>query len=147
MKTTSTLARRNNVVIALHLVWTTQERKPLIQICIETDLYACIIAEATTLCCQVLAIGGMPDHVHLIVLLHPTTSVSSLMKQIKGVSSHLMNHTLLPGKNFRWQDGYFAFSMSRSHRDAAVLYVQNQKHHHANQTLRPAWESGDESAD
>ncbi|WP_394796350.1 IS200/IS605 family transposase [Armatimonas sp.] len=135
------MSRRNSVAIALHLVWTTHERKPLIQSEFEAAVYACIIAESTALHCTVLAIGGMPDHVHLIILLHPTTPLSKLMQQIKGTSSHLINHVLFPEGSFRWRDGYAAFSMSRNHRDAAVLYVQNQKLHHADQTLRAHWEA------
>lgn len=139
-------SRHNNVALAIHIVWTTQSREPRLVEAIEDSVYACILAEAQKLKCQPLAIGGMPDHVHLIVLLHPTISLSKLIQQTKGSSSHLINHVLVPGDSFHWATTYAAFSMSRRHRDRAVVYVQNQKFHHANQTVHPHWEPALESA-
>ena len=54
----------------------------------------------------------MPDHVHLLVELHPTVSVSALAKEVKGASSHAAAHLLRAGPSFRWQTGYGAFSVS-----------------------------------
>jgi len=139
-------SRHNNVALAVHLIWTTQDRECRITETIEGSVYACILAEAKRLKCQPLAIGGMPDHVHLIVLLHPTTCLSKLVQQVKGSSTHLINHLLAPGGGFRWAATYAAFSMSRSHRDRAVAYVQNQKLHHSGQTTYSFWEPAVESA-
>lgn len=133
-------SRHNNVAIAIHVTWTTQDRESRITEAIENSVYACIVAEATALKCKVLAINGMPDHVHVVLLLHPTACLSKLMNQMKGSSSHLINHVLMPGEGFRWDTTYAAFSMSRRHRDRAVAYVQNQKLHHATQTTYSYWE-------
>ena len=133
-------SRHNNVAIAIHVIWTTQDREPRIIEAIESSVYVCIVAEATKLECKVLAINGMPDHVHVVLLLHPTTCLSKLMNQMKGSSSHLVNHVLVPGGGFRWDMTYATFSMSRCHRDRAVAYIQNQKLHHASQTTYSYWE-------
>lgn len=141
MKTQPTFSsRHNNVAIAIHVIWTTQDRETRIIEAIESSVYACIVAEATKLKCKVLAINGMPDHVHLVLLLHPIVCLSKLMNQMKGSSSHLINHVLVLGGGFRWDTTYAAFSLSRRHRDRAVAYVQNQKLHHSNQTTYSYWE-------
>jgi putative transposase len=135
--------KRNNVALAVHVVWGTKDRLPLIDGLWETQLHQCICSEVTRLRCTAIAIGGTEDHVHLIVLLHPTVSLSHLLQQVKGVSSHMVNHTLQPAQPFRWNEGYSAFSMSRSHRDRAVVYVLSQKQHHARQTIESFFELPD----
>ena len=66
-----------------------------------------------------------PDHTHIFVGLHPTMSVSKLIEQIKSGSSNWLNEKkYIPGK-FSWQDGYGAFSYSKSHIDKVVKYILN----------------------
>ena len=141
MKAIYARSRRNRVANALHIVWTTTQRAPMVTDDIEARVYRTITAEAEKLGATVLAIGGMPDHVHLIVLLPAKTALATLMQQIKGVSAHVIN-TAMPGEvpRLRWANGYSAFSMSRSHRDAAVAYVRDQKLRHADLALRRGWE-------
>ena len=107
---------------------------------IERTVHHCITAEAERLGCQVFAINGMPDHVHVVLDFSATTSIANLVKQMKGVSSSLAREVLGNATVFRWADGYAVFSLSRAHRDSAVAYVQNQKRHHADASTRPAWE-------
>jgi putative transposase len=66
------------------------------------------------------------------------------MKQIKGTSSHYAKEVLPPDSFFRWQEGYGVFSFSPSARDRIVSYIQNQKMHHAENTLIPTLETADE---
>lgn len=107
----------------------------------ERIAFRCITAQAEELGATVFAVNGMPDHVHLIVLLPGPLSLSKLMQQVKGVSSHLLNEETPELGLFRWADGYAAFSLSRSHRDTAIAYVHNQKQHHADLALRRGWET------
>lgn len=89
--------------------------------------------------CTVLALGGMPDHVHMVLRYPAKLGISKLLQQLKGISSHFANDRLgLP--LFRWQDGYGAFSLSRSHLTAAIEYVEHQEEHHAGGKLWPEWE-------
>jgi REP element-mobilizing transposase RayT len=82
------------------------------------------------------AIYCNPDHVHILVSIHPTISVSKLVEQIKSGSSKWLNEKrYLPGK-FHWQVGYGAFTYSKSQVDSVVKYILNQPEHHKKRTFR-----------
>jgi putative transposase len=85
---------------------------------------------------KLLAINNMPDHVHLLVGLAADLSVSDLAQDIKANSSRLVNRKGWVGGRFSWQEGFGAFSYSRSQIDAVIRYIQNQQRHHASQTFR-----------
>ena len=131
---------RNKLALFLHLVWATWDRLPLLTPDIERRVYRNIESEATEMGCKVLALNGMPEHVHLVVSLPATISIADLIKQCKGVSSHFVNETLQPASQFRWQGSYGAFSVSRWDVDKIVGYVQRQKEHHAAGEIYPEWE-------
>ena len=118
-----------------HLVWATWDRLPLITPTNEPALYACLLREALDLDCELLAIGGIEDHVHLVVRMPPTLCISDLVKQLKGNSSHLANQVLAPSDGFKWQGYYGAFSVSRSDLKRVVNYVLQQKERHANRSI------------
>jgi len=79
---------------------------------------------------KMIAINNMPDHLHLFVGLNPTQSISEMMRIIKGDSSEWINKEKLTTRKFQWQEGYGAFSYSRSHIGAVAAYVMNQQEHH-----------------
>src|SRR4051794_16308815 len=87
----------------VHLVWATAGRKPWIFASVEGALFAAITAKCRALRCPPIAVGGVADHVHLLVALSPAVAVATLMREVKGGTSHLMTHDLLPGTEFRWQ--------------------------------------------
>ena len=64
---------------------------------------------------KMLAINNMPDHIHIFIGLNPSQSISKIMQQVKGESSEWINREKLTEQIFRWQNGYGAFSYSRSH--------------------------------
>ena len=84
---------------------------------------------------KVLAINSMPDHLHLFFGMRPHQSLSDLMRLVKGDSSEWINKEKLVRSKFRWQEGYGAFSYSKSHTDAVVKYVLNQEEHHRKKTF------------
>ena len=134
------MERKSNVEVYLHFVWATKRRLPLIVPELERRLHGCISGEAKRLDCEVLAVGGMPDHVHLAVAMPTVLSPAKLMQQVKGVSSRFASERLLPsGEVFVWQEGYGVFSFSRSHRDRVIAYIRNQKQHHASGDMWTAW--------
>ena len=139
--------RRSKIEVYLHFVWATYERRPLLTPEIEQAVYGCILTEAARLRCEVLALGGTEDHVHLAIQFSNTVCLGDLMKQVKGVSSHLVKAEFGEETFFRWQEGYGVFSFSRPHREKVIAYVQNQKHHHERGNLWPEWEETDEEAD
>lgn len=124
------LERASRSEIYLHLVRATYRRMPLVTGDVERAVYACIMDQARKAGCELLAIGGMPDHVHVAVRVPPTAAPATLAKQMKGVSSTMIRTQVRPGEFFGWQDGYGAFSFSRSHVERVVAYVRNQKTHH-----------------
>ena len=132
--------RQSKAEILLHFLWATYQRRPLVRGEVERAAYASIMAESRRLGCEVIAIGGMPDHVHLVVQVPATVAPSGLMNQAKGVSSALIRSQVLPGELFGWQDGYAVFSFSRSHRERVATYIRNQRQHHAAGDLWGVWE-------
>jgi REP element-mobilizing transposase RayT len=116
-----------------HLVWATKERQPLINSDREDELYRYIIAKADALGCIVHAIGGIEDHIHLIVSIPPTLALAEFVKKIKGSSAHYLNQALSASLDkFGWQEGYGVFSLGGKQLEQAVDYVKNQKAHHLN---------------
>ncbi|HZO90494.1 MAG TPA: IS200/IS605 family transposase [Chthonomonadaceae bacterium] len=133
--------------IYLHFVWATRGRQLLLTPESEREVYRCIEQEARRLDCQVLAIGGMPDHVPLAVKLPAKVSAAKLMQQIKGVSSAFLNDLRNQTGAFRWQEGYAAFSVCRPHIKMVIAYIENQKQHHAQGSTWASLEDTGEEAD
>lgn len=106
---------------------------------VEDRLYGALVAKCAELGCLCLAVGGTEDHVHLLVRLAPQVAVSTLVGQLKGASSHLVNHEILGG-GFRWQGSYGVFSVSKGSVAAVSEYVLGQKAHHRDGATLPAVE-------
>jgi REP element-mobilizing transposase RayT len=97
--------------------------------------------------CKVLALNGVADHVHLVVTFPTTITIANLVKQVKGVSAHFVNHELAPATSFKWQGYYGAFTISRWDADRVVHYVKRQKEHHGALDLVEEWEAMFEDVD
>jgi len=80
--------------------------------------------------CKTVIVNGTNDHVHCFFGLHPTVPVSILMQNVKAKASKWLNETGHLKNRFEWQQGYGAFSYSRSHMDNVYKYIQNQEEHH-----------------
>lgn len=80
---------------------------------------------------RLLAMNGMPDHLHLFFGMRPSQSLSDLMQDIKGGSSKWINDRKFIKERFEWQEGYGAFSYSKSQSPSVINYVQNQEAHHS----------------
>ena len=125
----------------VHCVWATTQRLPLLTPEIESRVYACIAAKCRELECNPIAIGGVEDHVHLLVEFQTGIEVRKLMKEVKGASSFLVSHELTPDIFFRWQTGYGAFTVGHKDVPAVKAYIKSQKVHHAQRTIIPEWET------
>lgn len=85
---------------------------------------------------KILQVHCMPDHAHVLVGLHPGQAMSDLVRDVKSASSKWINEqSWMPGR-FGWQDGYGAFSYSRSQLSVGANYVQHQEQHHRKKTFR-----------
>lgn len=134
------MQHQSRIAVFLHLTWGTWDRLPLLIGEIEQGVHRILGAECVRLWVEALAIGGVEDHVHLLIRLSATLSLSELMKQLKGSSAHLVTHQIAPGEFFKWQGGYAAFSVSPRHLHQVADYIANQRHHHLTNTLLPLLE-------
>jgi putative transposase len=122
--------------IWIHAVWATKERKPFVNSSIQEKVYQFISSQLQEMGCPVSIVNGMPDHVHCLFLLSREKSISDVVKQIKGSSSHFINQNDLISEKFAWQTGYAAFSVSESGVERVYQYIKNQKRHHAKKTSK-----------
>ncbi len=114
-----------------HIVFATKRRAPLITAEIQPRLYAYmggIIRADGGICHQ---IGGVADHVHLLVTWRTDESLSSLLRTLKARSSTWVHETFPHLRSFYWQDGYGAFTVSSSQSDKLATYIRNQEKHHS----------------
>ena len=84
---------------------------------------------------KMLQINGMSDHIHLLIGMRPTQSVSSLVQNVKTESSKWINDNKFCPQHFAWQEGYGAFSYSKSHVPDVIRYIQNQEIHHQKESF------------
>jgi putative transposase len=123
-----------------HFIFGTKSRLPLIDATLEPELYRAIAAKAKTLGGFVHAIGGVEDHAHLAVSVPPKLAPAKFIGDVKGNSSHFVNHFIKPDFAFYWQDEHGVLSFSERNLSAVVRYIHNQKQHHADGTLIAALE-------
>ena len=116
--------------VYLHLVFSPKGRAACIREEIQDEVFRYISKTITNKNHKSLNVNGMPDHVHILVGLDTTVSVSDLVRDIKRSSSLFINERKLIGKRFQWQEGYGVFSYSRSQIPIISNYIDNQKHHH-----------------
>ncbi|HMG83959.1 MAG TPA: IS200/IS605 family transposase [Ferruginibacter sp.] len=85
---------------------------------------------------KMIAINGMPDHVHILIGIRPTQSISELLQNVKGNSSKWINEKKFTKKKFEWQEGYGAFSYGRSQLKDVITYIEDQEQHHSKKLFR-----------
>ncbi len=127
-----------------HLVWSTKYREPLITPEFEPIVYDLVQTKAIGLGATVFAIGGMPDHVHIVAAIPPKIAVAKFVGQIKAVAATKFNKMNTGGVLY-WQNEYGVFSFDGKRLPNVIAYVQRQKEHHAKQGTIPVLErqSGD----
>ncbi|MEX2350199.1 MAG: IS200/IS605 family transposase [Flavobacteriaceae bacterium] len=120
----------------VQVVFAVQGRVSLIHPHWEEELYKYITGIVQNRKHKMLAINGMPDHIHIFIGLHPGDSISDLVREIKKASNSFINEKKYSKLPFQWQSGYGAFSYSRSALDSVVNYIRNQKEHHKKSTFK-----------
>lgn len=121
--------------IHLHVVFAVKYREALIDSSFQDRLYKYIIAIFQNHGHKVLAIGGVADHIHVLLGYDPREPLPSLMQQVKRDSSRWINEQGFLRQRFLWQEGYGAFAVCKRHLDVVVRYILNQEEHHRVQTL------------
>jgi REP element-mobilizing transposase RayT len=122
--------------ILIHIIFSTKNREPVIDDIIKSELYAFLVSLSRSLGCFVHKIGGIEDHIHLLVALPRTISVSKLVEDLKKQSSRWIKNKGTKYHSFAWQNGYGAFSISASHQSALENYISNQKEHHKKNSFK-----------
>lgn len=121
--------------IHLQLVFAVKYRTSIIAPDWKYDLYNYMTGIIQNHNHKLIAINGMPDHVHLLIGMRPTQALSDLMQKLKQDSSKWINDKKLTGSRFAWQEGYGAFSYGKSQLPAVINYIANQEEHHRTRTF------------
>ena len=122
--------------IYIQVVFAVQWRQALLKPENKEELYkyiTCIIRNKGQ---KLIAINSRPDHVHLLLGLNPDLALSDLVSEVKKSSTHFINENRWVRGHFTWQEGFGAFSYSRSSLDTVIRYIQNQDQHHQRQSFK-----------
>lgn len=122
--------------IYIQVVIAVQNRNALIHASWEERLYQYLTGIIKQKGQKLIAINGMPDHIHIFVGMKPNCCLIDFMREVKKASNVFINENKLSRFKFSWQEGYGAFSYSHSQIDNVVKYILNQKYHHQKQSFR-----------
>ncbi|MGH9670041.1 MAG: IS200/IS605 family transposase [Terriglobales bacterium] len=111
----------------VHVIFSTKDRRPWIAPEHQQRLWTYIMGIGKNKGIPVLAIGGMEDHIHILVALPASVPLAKAVQMIKANSSRFMREMQ---RDFEWQKGYGGFSVGASAMDATIEYIRNQKRHH-----------------
>jgi putative transposase len=117
-----------------HATFSTKDRYPLITKDWRESLHAYLGGIVKNLSGIPLAIGGIEDHVHVLMGLRATHAIADVMREVKGGSSEWA-HAVVGKKSFAWQPGYFGVTVSPSHVEKVRRYILNQEEHHRLKTF------------
>ena len=117
-------------------IFAPKSRQALVRSEWENELYKYVTGIVQNRKNKLMAINGMPDHIHIFVSMHPSESPSDLVREIKKASTDYIKKEKLSPHKFQWQEGFGAFSYSKSQKDRVVQYVLNQKEHHRKRSFR-----------
>lgn len=122
--------------IYIQVIFAVKGRESLIQPSWEEELYKYITGIVRNKGQKMLAINGVPDHIHFLIGMKPTCNLSDLVREIKKASNVFIKEKGFTRFNFQWQEGFGAFSYSHSSLDQVIKYIMNQKEHHKQKTFR-----------
>lgn len=122
----------------VHLIWATCSRSPILTSDVRRVLDPYLRVKAESLRCRVLALGGMPDHLHVLVRMHPATSVARLAQELKGASAYHINHLVRPADRLKWQGGYGAITCWERDASVVIRYIETQRARHASNAWMPS---------
>ena len=126
--------------IYIHYVFITKFRQRFLRESIQPELSDYIGGYTKNLNCFMQCIGGMEDHLHLLIGLKPSITVSEFAQKVKANSSRFIHEKGWTYGKFEWQPGFGAFSLSQSNLENARKYIKNQKENHQHKTLLDEYE-------
>ena len=116
--------------LIMHLVWSTKNRLPFLQKPFRNDAFYDISVISNELRGNVLEVGGIEDHMHLMVDIPKNKALSDFIREVKSKSTHRIQSSYPDCKDFSWQSGYAGFSVSVLGIEGVRQYIQNQEEHH-----------------
>jgi REP element-mobilizing transposase RayT len=122
--------------VILHIIFSTKEREPWIDQDVRPRLHSYLATVCRDSGGETYRVGGMADHVHIVTTLLRTLSQAELVEEIKTTSSKWMKLLAPQYRNFYWQRGYGAFSVSPSQLGDVIEYVVDQQEHHRTRTFQ-----------
>ncbi len=122
--------------LLVHFTWSTQSREPWIEPGMREDMYAFIGGIMRNKKSKLLAAGAVFDHIHLYASLPSIISIADFVNVVKANSSRWVHESFPSLRRFAWQEGYGAFSVSKSDEQRVIRYVRNQERHHAKRTFK-----------
>ncbi len=122
--------------IYIQVVFAVKGRQSLVQTFWEAQLYKYITGIVQNKEQKMLAINGMPDHLHFLIGMRPSCCLADLVREVKKSSNVFINEKRFTSSPFQWQEGYGAFSYSHSALDNVIGYIAAQKLHHKKQTFK-----------
>lgn len=122
--------------IHIQIIFAVKGRQSLIPFSFDEELYKYITGIVQNKKQKMLAINGMPDHIHFFIGLRPDCTISDLVREVKKASNKFVNEKLNLGGGFAWQDGFGAFSYCRSEVQTVINYIKNQKKHHLKEKFK-----------
>ena len=122
--------------IYIHVVFAVRERENLIKPEWKEELFKYIAGILKNHRIKLIAIGGVEDHIHILFAMKPSVALSDLVRDLKASSSKFINERRFVRGRFYWQEGFGAFSYSRSQIDAVAKYVLNQEQHHSGKSFK-----------
>ncbi|MDZ4181914.1 MAG: IS200/IS605 family transposase [Candidatus Cloacimonadaceae bacterium] len=125
----------------IHYVFATEIRLRTLTEERQHELYTYAAGVVKELKCFLQCIGGMEDHIHLLIGLHPSLSASEFAQKIKATTSRFINEKGWVHGKFKWQEGYGAFSVSQSGLERVREYIKHQKEHHQRYTFSGEFEA------
>ncbi|WKL49854.1 IS200/IS605 family transposase [Flavobacterium pectinovorum] len=120
----------------IHIVFAVKGRQNLISANWKDEIYKYITGIVTNKGQKLIAINGMPDHIHILIGLKPDMSISDLVRDIKSNSSKFINDKKWINGKFEWQTGFGAFSYSHSQLTNVIHYIERQEEHHKTKTFK-----------
>ena len=123
-------------LVVVHVVFSTKERRPLLDANTRPKLHAYLATVARNAGCECYRAGGVADHVHLAIRLSRTVTIADLVENLKTSSSKWLKTQAPELTAFSWQRGYGCFSVSRTDLDSLCAYIDRQEEHHRTGTFQ-----------
>ncbi len=127
--------------IYIQIVFAVKGRKSLIKPAWEEELFKYISGIVNHKSQKMLAINGVPDHIHFLIGMRPSCCLADLVREVKKASHSFVSSKRPIAPGFQWQEGYGAFSYSHSALDNVIAYIMNQKEHHRAMTFQEEYKA------